>query len=160
MPPTHPFPFPPPLWNTCTTKIIFFPFALQQISGRELVKFPPFSQLLLVHWHNSLDKKIQGNQPVPSQVSACLFQEIYEWSGKLWNCQRHYQKWTSLSESCTISIWNLRHKCFSFSISNSGPSQFCGHLKSRMYQLWVFWSIHWWQIRFCAKWERGYTKIN
>jgi len=50
-----------------------------------------------------------------------------------WNCQRCHQTWTSLSESCTISLWNQRHKCCSFNISNSCPSWFCSHLKSWMH---------------------------
>jgi hypothetical protein len=34
------------------------------------------------------------------------------------------------SEPCAISLWNQRHMCFSFSISDSCLSEFCNHFKS------------------------------
>jgi hypothetical protein len=33
--------------------------------------------------HKGLDKTIQENQPAPSQVTVCMFQKIYGWSGQL-----------------------------------------------------------------------------
>ena len=86
---------------------------------------------------------IQGNKPVPSQVTVCPFPKIYEWSGQLWNCQTLSDMNFTLRLLISFPV-EPEAQVFSFSINNSCPSQFCSLLKSWMYSLWIFWIIHWW----------------
>ena len=83
MPPTH-FHFLPLIKLLHTLLRSIFPFVLQQISERELVKV----SLIFTANSGPLTQRLaqedsRKSTSAISQVSVYLFQEIYEWSGKL-----------------------------------------------------------------------------